>query len=203
MTQKEFAIGVNIIQIMTQKKFAKDQMELYYRFLKRLDGKQFEIGLEKMFNSRVYSNIPMVAEILEYCEDRKDIESIAMIASDELKKAIFKLSMYDSVAFSDPVQHKIIESLGGWIKCHTLPVKEVEDFFKFEYVKKYKAYASRGTGEIPLVLVGKHDANNNVVDVKPKHVIGSPERYNAMCIAYEKRYNNNQLESNLKSIGVE
>ena len=202
MTLQEFGIGVNIIQTITQKKFATEQIEVYYSLLKHLTVEQLKAGLERMFRARVYSNIPMPAEIIEYCEDKKDIESQALLQREELKNAIYKISMYDSVAFSDPVQHKIIEALGGWIKAHTKTREELDNFFKFEYVKMYKAYSTKGTGQIPLVLTGMHDALNNVADVKPKLVVGDSERYNRMCIEYSKRYND-RLESNIKRIGVD
>ena len=208
MTIQEFGIGVNIIQACTQKKFAKEQLEIYYNLLQHLTVDQLKAGLERMFRDRVYSNIPMPAEIIQYCEDKKDIESIALLAREEFKQSL-KISMYDTIAFSNIIQHKIYGALGGRTKALTMPKEELDNFIKFEYVKLYKAYSDKGVGsDCPLLLLGKHDLYNEVQNPVPTKLIGSPERYKEVCLAYTAKYKSKAVSELLgglqdKVIGVE
>lgn len=208
MTYEEFLIGTDIIETTLQKKFTDGQLEVYYRLLKNIELKRFVSGLEKMLLDRVYTNIPSPAEINQYCngDKKEDIENKALIAKEKLQNVLGKVSSYESVAFDDPVIHKIIEGLGEWTGINKMDLKELDDFFKFEFVKLYKAYYKTGIGEVKTILLGRHDLANNTYPEKFK-IIGDKE----LCIKWsnkmeqfkiENKKKNEMLEGKLKSIGV-
>jgi hypothetical protein len=66
-----------------------------------------------------------------------------------------------SVVFDDPLIHRVVEDMGGWIKlCRT--DSEQYPFTQNEFVNRYRGYKMRG--EVPPY---------------PSKLIGTPEDYNA------------------------
>lgn len=185
MTREEFSTGIEIIEATLNKEMTEKQIKVYYDLLKSLQFKQFILGLRNLFLERVYTNIPSPAEIYQYCTDttKDSIVNKAIIARNKFETGVRNCSAYDTVAFDDPVIHKIIVAAGGWIKVNKMDLDEYEKFCKFEFEKMYKAYSKNSDiGEIPLVLIGINDAANNIENPAPKKIIGDASRYKKMCL---------------------
>lgn len=153
-----FLQGVNLIEIVTQKKFTEQQLKVYKMLLSDITNEQFITGIQELLKTRVYTNIPSPAEIREYALETRDgdlnIRSIE--AAEKIKKAISSVGTHQAVTFDDPVIHLVIRSIGGWAKLGTLKIEEFESLMKWEFQKLYKAYSTRKNGEIPLMLEGRN-----------------------------------------------
>lgn len=131
---------------------------LYFEDLGYLDASELKRGLRELRQSRKYSNMPTIAEILEAIEG--DFESKAQLALDELIYAINKYGTDRSVCFSNKAIMSVVNAAGGWEAVGNLEGKEWEDFKKWEFKKLYKTY-SKPNQTAPAYLVGKHERKNS------------------------------------------
>lgn len=131
---------------------------LYFEDLGYLDASELKRGLRELRQSRKYSNMPTIAEILESVEG--DFESKAQLALDELIYAINKYGTDRSVCFSNKAIMSVVNAAGGWEAVGNLEGKEWEDFKKWEFKKLYKTY-SKPNQTAPAYLVGKHERKNS------------------------------------------
>nr|WP_315062038.1 DUF6475 domain-containing protein [uncultured Campylobacter sp.] len=131
---------------------------LYFEDLGHLEASELKRGLRELRQSRKYSNMPTIAEILEAVEG--DFESKAQLALDELIYAINKYGTDRSVCFSNKAIMSVVNAAGGWEAVGNLEGKEWEDFKKWEFKKLYKTY-SKPNQTAPAYLVGKHERKNS------------------------------------------
>lgn len=89
-------------------------------------------------------------------------------------KALKAKNQYESVRFDDLVIHSTIEAMGGWIKFCTMEEYDSEKWQMTDFIKIYKAVASRG--EHPDYLSGRleleNTANNYLEFVPEVKLIG-------------------------------
>ena len=102
----------------------------------------------------------------------------AMSAWSKVDKAVRQVGTYASVAFDDPLIHRAIHDMGGWIALGT----RSEDEWPFEanrFVSYYRGYASRSEQpEYPSVLIGISEADNAQRGFRndPPRLIGDADR---------------------------
>lgn len=102
----------------------------------------------------------------------------AMIAWTKVDKAVRQVGTWQDVVFDDPLIHRVIDDMGGWIEFG----KKTEDEWPFvakEFETRYRGYASRGiTPEYKGVLTGIANANNSRhgFDCGKPVLIGDPEK---------------------------
>ncbi len=102
----------------------------------------------------------------------------ALVAWSKVDKAVRQVGPYQSVIFDDPIIHRIIHEMGGWI---TLGDKSEDDwpFVAREFESRYRGYAIRDeTPPYPHVIIGIAGADNSRRGFKaPLPVlIGVPEK---------------------------
>jgi hypothetical protein len=87
----------------------------------------------------------------------------AMVTWSKVDKAVRMVGHYQSVAFDDPIIHRVIDEMGGWRKVSTLPTNKDMEFAGIEFIKRYRAYALAGGvgAEFPAYLIGENEASNN------------------------------------------
>ena len=156
MDEKVFRQGIYLIETITSKSFDKNQVEIYRTLLEDIPENKFILGINNMLRERVFSNLPMPAEIREYSLGLKDDEMMIKInrAKLLLSKGISKAGIYNDVVFEDPIIHLCIDSLGGWINFCKKSAKEVEDWLKWDFPKLYKSFSTRKQTSLSLVLKG-------------------------------------------------
>jgi len=190
MENTVFLQGITLIEVVIQKKFTKEQLQVYKLLLDDIKDEQFINGINNLLRTRVYTNIPSPAEIREYALEKRQNDIEIKIAEGKLKikKAIGAIGTNKSVIFDDPILHLIIKNLGGWIKLGVMTFDEFENYFKWDFPKIYKAYSSRKNGEIPLVLEGRfNDDKATFVGDKQKALAWQ----NAYKISLENKLNKN------------
>lgn len=194
MEEKVFRQGIYLIETITGKAFSKNQVEIYRTLLEDIPESKFITGINNMLRERVFSNLPMPAEIREYSLGLKEDEMMVKInrAKLLLNKGISKAGIYNDVVFEDPVIHLCIDSIGGWINFCKKSSKEVEDWLKWDFPKLYKSFSTRKQTTLSLVLEGKGDK-----DLKEVCYIGDKEKYlkwSSIYIEHKSKENPKQLE---------
>ena len=183
MLEKTFSQGVYFIETVTGKDFTDEQLEIYRKLLDDISDDNFITGINNMLRERVFSNLPMPAEIRQYCLGLKEDELQVKInlARTNIQKALSEVGTYNDVVFDDPVIHLCINAIGGWISLGTKPLKEFEDWLKWELPKLYKGFSGRKNHNIPLVLEGKAGK-----DFKTLTYIGNKEKALKWTSAYTR-----------------
>ena len=194
MEEKVFRQGIYLIETITGKAFGKNQVEIYRTLLEDIPENKFITGINNMLRERVFSNLPMPAEIREYSLGLKEDEMMVRInrAKLLLNKGISKAGIYNDVVFEDPVIHLCIDSIGGWINFCKKNSKEVEDWLKWDFSKLYRSFSTRKQTTLSLVLEGKGDK-----DLKEVCYIGNKEKYlkwSSVYIEHKSKENPKQLE---------
>lgn len=194
MEEKVFRQGIYLIETITGKAFGKNQVEIYKTLLEDIPENKFITGINNMLRERVFSNLPMPAEIREYSLGLKEDEMMVRInrAKLLLNKGISKAGIYNDVVFEDPVIHLCIDSIGGWIIFCKKSSKEVEDWLKWDFPKLYRSFSTRKQTTLSLVLEGKGDK-----DLKEVCYIGDKEKYlkwSSIYIEHKSKENPKQLE---------
>ena len=194
MEEKVFRQGIYLIETITGKAFGKNQVEIYRTLLEDIPESKFITGINNMLRERVFSNLPMPAEIREYSLGLKEDEIMVRInrAKLLLSKGISKAGIYNDVVFEDPVIHLCIDSIGGWINFCKKSSKEVEDWLKWDFPKLYRSFSTRKQTTLSLVLEGKGDK-----DLKEVCYIGDKEKYlkwSSIYIEHKSKENPKQLE---------
>ena len=194
MEEKVFRQGIYLIETITGKAFGKNQVEIYRTLLEDIPENKFITGINNMLRERVFSNLPMPAEIREYSLGLKEDEMMVRInrAKLLLNKGISKAGIYNDVVFEDPVIHLCIDSIGGWINFCKKSSKEVEDWLKWDFPKLYRSFSTRKQTTLSLILEGKGDKN-----LKEVCYIGDKEKYlkwSSIYIEHKSKENPKQLE---------
>ena len=194
MEEKVFRQGIYLIETITGKAFGKNQVEIYRTLLEDIPESKFITGINNMLRERVFSNLPMPAEIREYSLGLKEDEMMVRInrAKLLLNKGISKAGIYNDVVFEYPVIHLCIDSIGGWINFCKKNSKEVEDWLKWDFPKLYRSLSTRKQTTLSLVLEGKGDK-----DLKEVCYIGDKEKYlkwSSIYIEHKSKENPKQLE---------
>lgn len=84
----------------------------------------------------------------------------ALVAWTKVQDAIARVGVYSTVCFDDPLIHRVIEDMGGWISLGMVSEREVP-FRQREFLDRYRAFASRSdTPPYPSALVGIIDREN-------------------------------------------
>ena len=182
MSDDIFLEGIGAIELVVGKSYSDGQLEMYRILLSDVPEESFVDGINIMLRERVYSNLPLPADIRKYCLETReeDLEIRCAEARVKLKKALNSVGTYNSVVFDDPVIHMVIQSFGGWIKLGMLDYDEYEKLLKWDFPKLYKAYAVRKNKEISLVLPGRNKSDEVLY-------IGDSSRAKRWLLKYRER----------------
>jgi hypothetical protein len=85
----------------------------------------------------------------------------ALVAWSKVDSTIRHKGTYVSVVFDDPVIHRVLLDMGGWV---TVGSKDEDEwpFVRNEFVNRYRGYKSRSeVPEYPPVLIGIAEAQNS------------------------------------------
>lgn len=83
----------------------------------------------------------------------------ALVAWSKFDKALRSVGPYMSVAFDDPIIHRVIEDMGGWTSF-TMKTEEEWPFISNDFVKRYRGYSGRRiTVECKPKMLGMIDAD--------------------------------------------
>lgn len=182
MNEAVFTEGIVLIEVITGKNFSEAQLDAYKTLLNDIPDELFVYGINTMLRERVFSNLPMPAEIRKYCLQTREEDLNIRIsqAKNKLERAIDSIGTYKTVAFDDPIIHLIIRDLGGWVKLGKMNRDDYEKMLIFEFPKLYKGYATRKNADIPIILEG-------LAEDKTINYIGDKEKAKKWILSYTEK----------------
>lgn len=84
----------------------------------------------------------------------------ALVAWAKVDKAVRQIGSYASVTFDDPIIHRVIADMGGWVSV----CSGTEDEWPFkakEFENRYRGYVNRPPEEWPPRLIGLEEHQNS------------------------------------------
>lgn len=127
--------------------------------------KQYDIAaIEKAAHAHMQSPdengrwFPKISDIAKYLEGRTIDQ--AGLAWSKVDRSVRTVGPYADVAFDDPIIHRVIEDMGGWVAINGKEDKEWP-FIAKEFCTRYQAFRMTGdTPEHPRYLIGMANAHN-------------------------------------------
>lgn len=85
-----------------------------------------------------------------------------MQAWSRVDKAVRRVGPYQSVVFDDPIVHRVLDDMGGWVKLCNTGSEEDYKFQGLEFARRYRAFViAGGVGDdYPHYLIGLSEADN-------------------------------------------
>jgi len=136
------------------KKLSQTLADIYWESLKQFTDEQcIKVFKELILTSRFFPKPVDFIEILKGKEEHN-----ATIAWIEVLNAVKSVGNYQSVKFSDPVIHSVIQVMGGWEKLASTMTSDEEKWKQKEFEKLYQVMERRG--KHPEYLPGTHEMEN-------------------------------------------
>lgn len=153
--------------------------------------KQYDIGaVQKAFMAHMNNPdngqfFPKPADIVKMIGGSNGDK--AMQAWSKVDRAVRQVGTYATVVFDDPVIHRVIQDMGGWVMLGT---KQDDDwpFVAREFVTRYQGYSMRGDiPEHPKLLHGIAQIHNepNGHAIEAPKLIGDTEKAKQILLGNE------------------
>ena len=157
--KKRFATLLSGIADYYGKELSNGVIGLYWQGLHQYDIEAVEKALwEHTQNPDSGQFMPKIADVTRMLQGRTQDQ--AAIAWSKVDAAVRRVGNYRDVAFDDPLIHRVISEIGGWIWLG----KQTEDEWPFiakNFENRYRGYRMRGEiPEYPPVLIGIANAQN-------------------------------------------
>ena len=146
------------------------KIELYFKSLMDYPIEAIEKAATAIIKGRVYPAFPKPAEIIqEIVGNQTNAASLAWI---DVLETVKRVGQYQSVQFSDPIIHSVIEVMGGWVKLAGDMTCDEEKWKQKEFEKLYEVLSQNPRGKHPDHLAGHFEIENeaNGYDTKPEIV---------------------------------
>lgn len=125
--------------------------------------------------------MPKPADIVKMLQG--STQDAALVAWAKLDRAIRTVGTYQSVAFDDPIIHRVVTEMGGWIGFGT-KTEDEWPFVRNEFVNRYRGYRTRNEiPEYPPHLIGISEAQNvkNGFSAPAPLLLGDATRAKQVC----------------------
>ena len=120
--------------------------------------------------------MPKPADIVKMLQG--STQDAGLVAWSKVDAAIRMRGTYVSVVFDDPIIHRVILEMGGWVQIGGKNETDMP-FLKNEFVNRYRGYKMRNeVPEYPSVLIGMAEAQNSRqgFECAPPVLIGGAEK---------------------------
>jgi len=151
-------------------------ISMYWQGLQRYDIDAIQQAFNRHINNPDTGQfMPKIADVSKMLGGTSNDKALG--AWSKVDKAVRQVGPHRSVVFDDPMIHRVLQEMGGWIGLG----QKTEDEWPFvakEFENRYRGYAMRGERpEYPPVLVGIADAMNTRGGFKTEQpmLIGKPE----------------------------
>jgi hypothetical protein len=163
------------------KELSEGVISLYWQGLLQYDIEAVEKALwDHTQNPDNGQFMPKIADLTRAMQGRTQDQ--AAIAWSKVDQAVRRVGTYQDVVFDDPIIHRVIADMGGWIWFGN----QVEDEWPFvakNFENRYRGYKLRGeTPEYQPVLIGMANAQNqqNGFRGNPPILIGNQRAANVV-----------------------
>lgn len=157
------------------KELSEGVISLYWQGLQQYDIAAVEKALwDHTQNPDNGQFMPKIADVTRGLQGRTQDQ--AAIAWSKVDAAVRRIGTYSDVVFDDPVIHRVIADMGGWMWFGN-QFEEEWPFIARNFENRYRGYKLRG--EVPdyqPVMLGLANAHNQKEGYKtqPPRLIGNP-----------------------------
>jgi len=163
MQQQDFDDFVDIIQVVGEqynKKLSDGVIALYWQGLQDYELAAVRDALGRhLRNTDNGQFMPKIADIIRMLQGSS--QDCAFSAWTKVDKAVRHVGPYESVVFDDPLIHRVLNDMGGWL---VLCDKTDDDwpFIAKEFENRYRGFKSRNEKvEYPAKLIGIFEKENS------------------------------------------
>ncbi|SCU75544.1 conserved hypothetical protein [Cupriavidus necator] len=119
--------------------------------------------------------LPKPADVVKMLQG--STQDAALVAWAKVDRGVRTVGTYRSVVFDDPLIHRVLTEMGGWIELGR-KTEEEWPFVRNEFVNRYRGYRMRSeTPDYPPHLIGMAEAQNakSGFQVEAPLLLGNPE----------------------------
>ena len=160
--QEKFTQGLMILAEIYNRKLSSLLLHTYWNCLKKYSYALFEATLWNFLKNPDYAKktFPSPADWIKAIEG--DTESKSLAAWTEIIISIRYVGHYESVKFTDPLIHRVIRDMGGWIYLCQQSERNLI-FAQKEFERRYRNYyAIKKIVPAPRYLTGKIEHQNKL-----------------------------------------
>jgi len=163
MQQRDFDCFVDIIQAVSEqygKRLSDSVLALYWQGLQDFELIAVRDALGRhLRNTDTGQFMPKIADIIKMLQG-SSLDS-ALNAWAKVDRALRQVGPYETVVFDDPLIHRILHDMGGWMMLG----QKTDDEWPFvarEFEQRYRGFKSRNERfEYPAKLIGVSEAHNS------------------------------------------
>lgn len=146
--------------IDSRRKLTNIAMNIWHNSMKRFELTEIENAFMVYINTPGKGQfIPKPADIIEIIDG--SIKSNAALAWTKFIQAVERVGIYQTVCFDDPIIHRVVEDMGGWVFIGESATNTNLPFLANDFKFRYESYKSKF--EIPTHqnrLLGIIEAEN-------------------------------------------
>lgn len=174
---QKFHEGIEGVHTFYSKELSQFALDVWWNALKAYDlAAVIDSFNRHLMNPDTGQWLPKPADIVKMFGGRT--QDRALQAWSKVDRAVRSVGNYESVAFDDPLIHRVLHEMGGWIGMG----QKTEDEWPFvakEFENRYRGYAMRSeTPDYPPVLMGISEAHNSQKGLRTDRprLIGNAQR---------------------------
>ncbi|WP_156298984.1 hypothetical protein [Streptobacillus canis] len=174
-----FLRGIQLLEIVLNKKFTEEQLKAYYYLLNDLENEEYTVGIEDYLKNNSYSKLPLPGEIRKIIENKKIIKDEQIY--HEVYFQIKQMTKNTTIAYvsDNPIVHVIVDKLGGLKRLGQMDSDKLEILLNSKLRNMVNVYSNIKNVDIPL-LIGNIESNH-VIE------IGDKERIKLWTTKYQER----------------
>jgi len=172
MQLEELESFTEIMQAVSEqygKTMTDNLLSLYWQGLQDFDLPAVRDALGRhLRNTDTGQFMPKIADIIRMLKGTS--QDAAFSAWSKVDKAVRQIGPYESVVFDDPLIHRVLHDMGGWMGL----CEKTDDDWPFvakEFETRYRGFKSRNERiEYPAKMIGVFEAHN----AKEGHKVAPP-----------------------------
>lgn len=185
--KNQFAQLLELTAQLYDKRMHQAMLQIYWHALATY---HFEV-VRKGFNAHIQNPdsgqfFPKPADIIRHIIGDSHTQSLG--AWHKVMQGIKSAGAWSSVIFDDPIIHRVIEELGGWVllcqtKADAMPFKQKE------FQSRYRGYIGKVPPHFPRILMGIADSHNRQNGHPCTDPITLGDTQKAVCVYQQGRAN--------------
>lgn len=203
---KRFASLITALADYYGQKISAGIMGLYWEGLRQYDYEAIERAAWAHTQSPDESGrwMPKISDLTKALQGRTIDQ--ASLAWAKVDKAVRTIGTWRDVVFDDPIIHRVIQDMGGWIKLGEQDLKEWP-FIEKRFVMAYQGHRIRFEAMgYPKLLTGIANAQNGFEgkEKQPPTLIGDQEKATQILLSgsYENNESSKLIKDSIKKLEI-
>lgn len=164
----EFAALLTATMDVYHREIKGPVIRVYWSALERFELETVRMALSAWVQNPDHGQFPpKPADLIRMIEGTTGDR--ALLAWSKVDKAIRQVGHYESVAFDDPIIHRVIDDMGGWRRLAAHASDKELEFTAKDFANRYRVFALRGVPDYPAYLIGEAEAFNSHKGHQQRH----------------------------------